>query len=41
VDPYSVGVPGIYLSSAATPPGPGVHAMAGCNVAEIILRRHR
>jgi len=41
VDPYSVGIPGIYLSSAATPPGPGVHGMAGCNVAEIILRRHR
>jgi len=39
--PYRVGVPGVYLSSAATPPGAGVHAMAGCNVAEIILRRHR
>ena len=38
LDPYQVGVPGVYLSSAATPPGAGVHGMAGYNVAKLILR---
>jgi hypothetical protein len=33
LDPYSVGLPGIYLCSAATPPGAGAHGMCGYNAA--------
>lgn len=32
-DPYSTGVPGVWLASSATPPGGGVHGMAGYHVA--------
>jgi len=28
-DPYPIGIPGMYLCSAATPPGAGVHGMSG------------
>ncbi|WP_136610683.1 phytoene desaturase family protein [Sinomonas albida] len=34
LDPYSTGVPGVYLCSAATPPGGGAHGMAGFHAAE-------
>jgi len=38
--PYSLGVPGMYLCSAATPPGAGAHGMCGFNAARVALREH-
>jgi phytoene dehydrogenase-like protein len=37
-NPYATGVKGVYLCSAATPPGPGVHGMSGVNAAEAAIR---
>jgi phytoene dehydrogenase-like protein len=38
LDPYSTGIPGVFICSAATPPGAGVHGMNGHNAAQSVLR---
>jgi phytoene dehydrogenase-like protein len=38
LDPYSTGIPGVYICSAATPPGAGAHGMNGYNAARSALR---
>ena len=38
LDPYSTGIPGVYVCSAATPPGAGAHGMNGYNAAQSALR---
>ncbi len=35
--PYSVGLPGYFICSAATPPGPGAHGMCGLHAANAAL----
>ena len=37
-DPYATGIPGVYICSAATPPGGGVSGMNGYNAAHSALR---
>ena len=37
LSPYRIGVPGMYICSAATPPGPGAHGMCGANAAQSAL----
>jgi phytoene dehydrogenase-like protein len=37
-DPYKTGIPGMFICSAATPPGTGVHGMCGHNAAQSALR---
>ncbi|MFE2378569.1 phytoene desaturase family protein [Streptomyces sp. NPDC059398] len=39
--PYTTSHPAVYLCSAATPPGPGVHGMSGHNAAKAVWRRLR
>ena len=39
LSPYAIGVPGMYICSAATPPGPGGHGMCGANAAAVALAR--
>ncbi|MBJ8343267.1 NAD(P)/FAD-dependent oxidoreductase [Antrihabitans sp. YC2-6] len=38
LQPYSIGIPGAFICSAATPPGPGAHGMCGSNAADAALR---
>ncbi len=38
LDPYATGIPGVYICSAATPPGAGAHGMNGYNAAKSVLR---
>jgi len=38
LSPYHVGLPGTYICSAATPPGPGAHGMSGYHAAQTALR---
>jgi len=41
LDPYSTGVPGTYICSAASPPGAGAHGMCGFHAAGSALRHLR
>jgi phytoene dehydrogenase-like protein len=38
LDPYATGAAGLYVCSAATPPGAGAHGMNGYNAARSVLR---
>jgi phytoene dehydrogenase-like protein len=38
LDPYATGIPGVFICSAATPPGGGVHGMCGYGAARAALR---
>jgi phytoene dehydrogenase-like protein len=37
-NPYFTGAPGVFICSAATPPGAGAHGINGYNAAEAVLR---
>jgi phytoene dehydrogenase-like protein len=38
LNPYATGIPGVFICSAATPPGAGAHGMCGYNAAQAVLR---
>jgi phytoene dehydrogenase-like protein len=38
LSPYRTGIPGVFICSASTPPGGGVHGMGGYNAAQAVLR---
>jgi phytoene dehydrogenase-like protein len=38
LDPYATGIPGVFICSAATPPGAGASGMSGYNAARSVLR---
>lgn len=38
LNPYTLGIPGMYICSAATPPGPGAHGMCGYHAARSALK---
>lgn len=40
-DPYATSDQQIFICSASTPPGPGVHGMCGYHAAQSVLRRNR
>lgn len=37
-NPYATGIPGVFVCSAATPPGAGAHGICGYNAARAVLR---
>jgi phytoene dehydrogenase-like protein len=39
LDPYSTGIPGVVICSAATPPGAGAHGMNGYAAARSVMRQ--
>jgi phytoene dehydrogenase-like protein len=39
VSPYTTPLPGVFLCSASTPPGGGVHGMCGYHAAQAALRQ--
>lgn len=39
LDPYGTGISGVFICSAATPPGAGAHGMSGYNAAQAVLRQ--
>jgi phytoene dehydrogenase-like protein len=39
LNPYATGIPGVFICSAATPPGGGVHGICGFNAAQAALRQ--
>jgi len=41
LEPYRMGVPGLYICSAATPPGAGVHGMPGAWAARAVMEDQR